>query len=312
MSILLLGDLSQEAYATWRSQLSLHLPQNEQLVLATQHYDRAAIDIALVANPPRGALANHPNLRFVQCLWAGVDRLLSDPALPAHITIARLIDPALTQAMVECAIASVFYLHRQIPTYREQQAAGTWCQLPQPTTANRPIGVLGLGQLGHAVARALAGLGFPVMGWSLATRSGADIESYSGADGLARLLRRAEILVNLLPLTAATAGILNEDLFAQMPAGAALVNLGRGGHLVEEHLLTALATGQLSHAVLDVFSVEPLPASHPFWLHPRITVFPHVAAYTEPSTAARVVAQNIAAFRAQRAVSGLVSPSRGY
>ena len=139
MSILLLGELSQEEYATWRSQLSLHLPQNEQLVLATQNYDRAAIDIALVANPPRGALANHPTLRFVQSLWAGVDRLLSDPSLPANITIARLIDPALTQAMVECAIASVFYLHRQIPAYREQQTAGTWRQLPQPATANRPL-----------------------------------------------------------------------------------------------------------------------------------------------------------------------------
>jgi glyoxylate/hydroxypyruvate reductase A len=312
MSILLLGELSQEAYATWHSQLSLQLPQNEQLVLAIQDYDRTAIDIALVANPPRGALAHHPNLRFVQSLWAGVDRLLSDPSLPADITIARLIDPALTQAMVECAIASVFYLHRQIPAYREQQAAGTWRQLPQPATANRPIGVLGLGQLGHAVARTLAGLGFPVMGWSLTARSSADIESYSGTDGLATLLRRAAILINLLPLTAATTGILNEELFARVPTGAALVNLGRGGHLVEEHLLTALARGQLSHAVLDVFSVEPLPASHPFWLHPRITVFPHVAAYTDPRTAARVVAQNIAAFRSQRAVSGLVSPSRGY
>jgi glyoxylate/hydroxypyruvate reductase A len=284
----------------------------EDLISATQSYARTAIDIALVANPPHGALANHPNLRFVQSLWSGVDRLLSDPELPAGVTIARLVDPALTQAMVEFAVASVLYLHRQIPAYRSQQLAGLWRQLAQPAAANRPVGVLGLGQLGAAVARALAGLGFPVMGWSRGAKTNTDIATCSGPAGLATLSAEAAILVNLLPLTSQTTGILNEALFARLPAGAALINLGRGRHLVEEHLVAALATGQISHAVLDVCSEEPLPASHPFWAHPQITVFPHVAAYTDPATASRIAAQNIAAFRAERAVSGLVSVSRGY
>jgi glyoxylate/hydroxypyruvate reductase len=312
MSILLIGDFTEEEYATWYSHLLLHLPKNEALVQANDQYDKRAVKVALVANPPAGALSSLPNLRFIQSLWAGVDRLLTDVSLPPNVPIARLVDPAMTQAMVECAIAEVFYLHRQLPTYRKQQSDRTWRQLPQPLASERSVGVLGLGALGYPVARALAEFGFPVAGWSLHPRDVTNIESHHGVDGLARVANRSRILINLLPLTPRTTGILNGSLFQQLPIGAALMNLARGEHLVEQDLLTALDGQRLSHAVLDVFNTEPLPPNHPFWGHPRITVFPHVAAATDPATAARIAGDNIAAYLAGRDVSGLVLRSRGY
>jgi glyoxylate/hydroxypyruvate reductase A len=270
------------------------------------------VDVALAANPPWGELATYPNLRFVQSLWAGVDGLLGDPSLPSHLVIARLIDPAMAQTMVEGAIAAVLYLHRQLPAYLQQQAERTWRQLPQPITAHRHVGVLGFGKMGRPVARALGALGFRVRAWGLSPRAETGLDYSWGAAGFDQVLSHAHILINLLPLTADTTGILNTTLFKRLPAGAALINLGRGGHLREEDLVDALRTGHLSHAVLDVFQQEPLPAAHPFWTHPRITVLPHVAATTDPESAAPLALQNIMAFRAGRPLTGLVSRSRGY
>ncbi len=312
MTILLAGALSPEEYAEWRHHLALHLPRDEALVLANNPYDPQSVEIALVANPEPGLLARHPRLGFIQSLWAGVDRLLADPLLPPGIPVARLVDPNLTQSMTECVLANVLALHRQMPAYARQQAQGVWRQLPQPVAAARRVGVLGLGQLGRAATAALCAIGFPVSGWSRSPHEVAGVTCFSGAEGLAKLLERADILVNLLPLTRDTEGILGRELFAQMPRGAALVNLARGGHLVEADLLAALADGTLSHAVLDVFREEPLPPAHPFWRHPQITVFPHVAAYSEPDTAARIAAENVAAFRAGRPLRAVVDRGVGY
>jgi glyoxylate/hydroxypyruvate reductase A len=311
MSILLVGALSPEEYAEWRHHLALHLP-DEALVLGIEAYDRHAVEIALVANPEPGLLARHPNLAFIQSLWAGVDRLLSDPLLPSGVPVARLVDPNLTQSMVECVLATVLVLHRQMPAYARQQARGLWRQLPQPVAAMRRVGLLGLGQLGRAAGLALAAIGFSVCGWSRNTHEVAGVTCLSGADGLPWLLERTDILVNLLPLTRDTEGILGRETFAHLPPGAAVVNLARGGHLVEQDLLDALAEGMLGHAILDVFREEPLPSAHPFWRHPKITVFPHVAAYSEPGTAAGIAAENVAAFRAGRPLRATVDRHAGY
>jgi glyoxylate/hydroxypyruvate reductase len=311
MSILLIGDISDAEYETWRSQLALYLPESDSIVLANQRYDASAVDVAIVANPPVGSLAKLHGLRFIQSLWAGVDRLLSDPSLPVGVPIARLIDPAMTQAMVECAISHCFFLHRQMPAYLEQQTARKWRQLPQRLASECRIGVLGMGTLGYAVARALARLHFPVAGWSLSPKD-FDVPAYQGSAGLEAVVGRSDILINLLPLTAQTQGILNGRLFQQLPRGAALINLARGRHLVEQDLLPALENCTVSYAILDVFAREPLPADHPFWTHPRILVMPHVASDTDPTSAARLAAENIAAFRAGGHVSGLVVRARGY
>jgi glyoxylate/hydroxypyruvate reductase A len=312
MSILLIGDLSHDAYALWREALTPHLPKGESLVLARNCTDKSTIDVALAANPPWGTLATYPKLRFVQSLWAGVDRLLADPALPADILIARMVDPEMAQAMLEGTLAAVLYVHRQFPAYLRQQNEHTWRQLPQPNAVRRKVGMLGLGQMGQPVARALTALGFPVHAWGQRPRDTADYPYSWGEAGLDTVLRQAEILINLLPLTPATRGILNARLFARLPRGAALINFARGGHLQDDDLLAALSTGQLGHAVLDVFHHEPLPGDHPFWSHPQITVLPHVAASTDPHTAAPIAMQNVVAFREGRELTGLVSRSRGY
>jgi glyoxylate/hydroxypyruvate reductase A len=312
MSIVLIGDMSAAAYENWRAQLSQYLPANETLSLATDLTDKSTVDVALAANPRWGELAQFPNLRFVQSLWAGVDGLLGDPALPQNITLARLVDPGMAQSMAEGAIAAVLYLHRQFPAYLQQQASHTWRQLPQPVASHRRVGVLGFGKMGEPVARGLAALGFAVSAWGLSPRAETSVDYSWGAASLERLLAKADILVNLLPLTAATSGILNAELFARLPESAALINLGRGGHLKEADLLAALESRHLSHAVLDVFHSEPLPADHPFWSHPQVTVLPHVAASTDPESAAPIAMQNIAAFRAGRPPTGVVSRSRGY
>jgi glyoxylate/hydroxypyruvate reductase A len=312
MSIVLIGDLSAAGYETWRSHLSAHLPDGESLVLGRECSDKTAVDVALTANPPWGELATYPNLRFVQSLWAGVDRLLGDPALPRNITLARLIDPAMAQSMVEGAVAATMFLHRQLPAYGRQQRHRTWRQLPQPVASRRTVGVLGFGQMGKPVCAALATLGFRVHAWGQHPRSDPTIVYSWGDTGLQGMLAEARILLNLLPLTPATAGILNLRLFAQLPEGAALINLGRGAHLVDDDLLEALRSEHVDHAVLDVFHQEPLPTDHPFWRHPRITVLPHVAATTDPATAAPIAMQNVVAFRTGRPLTGLVSRSLGY
>lgn len=312
MSIVLIGDLSGPAYESWRGHLGAHLPPGESLVLGPQCTDKGAVDVALAANPPWGELATYPNLRFVQSLWAGVDRLLGDPALPRNITLARLIDPAMAQSMVEGAVAATLFVHRQFPAYLRQQHHRTWRQLPQPVASRRTVGVLGFGQMGRPVCAALAATGFRVHAWGQRPRSDTTIVYSWGDAGLHSVLAEAEILINLLPLTPATAGILNLRLFAQLPKGAALINFGRGAHLVDDDLLDALSSEHLGHAVLDVFHQEPLPTTHPFWMHPQITVLPHVAATTDPATAAAIAVQNVIAFRTGRPITGLVSRSLGY
>jgi glyoxylate/hydroxypyruvate reductase A len=312
VSIVLIGDLSAREYEIWHAALRAHLPPREELVLARQCTDKSAVDVALAANPPRGELAQYPNLRFIQSLWAGVDRLLSDPALPDSVPIARLVDPAMSQAMLESVVAATLFVHRQFPAYLRQQQQSRWHPLSQKIAPHCKVGILGYGAMGRPAADALAGLGFRVSAWGQHARADVAVDYSWGATGLARALTDTWILINLLPLTSSTVGILNTRLFAQLPQGASIINLGRGAHLNEEDLLAALQTQRLAHAVLDVFRQEPLAADHPFWTHPQITVLPHVAATTDPESAAPIAARNIAAFRAGRQLTGVVSRGLGY
>lgn len=273
-------------------------PPHETLDAATL----AGIDIAIVANPLPGILALMPNLALIQSLWAGVDGLLADGTIPPQIPLARLVDPMLATAMAEAVVAHVMALHRQLPVYRAQQAERRWQRQDQPFAAECPVGILGLGEMGRAAIDLLRPLGFPILGWS---RS-------AGPAALDRLLAEARIVVNLLPLTAETRHILAAPLFARLRPGAGLINFGRGGHQVVPDIIAALDSGQLSHAVLDVFEGEPLAPDSPLWLHPKVTVTPHVAAETNAFSAARCTAANIAAFRAGGRISGLVDRARGY
>jgi glyoxylate/hydroxypyruvate reductase A len=297
--------------ARWRPYLTAAWPQRD-IRYWPEIGDKAAIDYALVWHPEPGLLASLPNLQLIVSLGAGIDHILRDPRLPPGVPILRLVDPHMTEAMCEYIALQVLRLHRRDVDYRAQQAAGEWREHPQKNAAERTVGILGFGTLGEAAGRTLRALGFDVAGWSRSAKEVPGFTTFAGTAGLGQLLARSEILVCLLPMTPETEGILNADLFARLPRGAAIVNAGRGRHLVEADLLAALASGQLSAAALDVFRDEPLPPAHKFWRHPRIIVTPHVAAETHPPTATAIIAAAIEDFAAGRPIPNLVDRERGY
>ena len=299
------------ATARWRPLLAELMPEHE-FRFWPEVGDPADIEYAMVWQPPPGLLASLPKLRLICGLGAGIDHLLRDPDLPRHVPIMRLVDPYMTDAMSEYVALSVLRLHRQDLDYLAQQRAQSWEEREQKNACERPVGILGFGTLGQDAGRKLKALGFPVAGWSRTAKEVAGFVTYAGGDGLDALLARSEILVCLLPLTTATEGILNAGLFARLPRGAALVNAGRGGHLVEADLIPALDSGQLSGVVLDVFREEPLPKGHPFWSHPRIIVTPHIAAETHPPTAAAIIGDAIRRFAKGEPVANLVDLATGY
>ena len=300
-----------DSAARWRAQLT-RLTQELEVRVWPEIGDPAAIDYALVWRPEPGFLASLPNLKLILSLGAGVDHLLGDPRLPLHLPILRLVDPHMTDAMSEYVVLQVLRLHRRDLDYRNQQGAGVWRELDQQNAGQRRVGILGLGELGQDAAKKLKALGFDVAGWSRSEKAVEGVRSYAGAAGLAPLLGRSEIIVCLLPLTAETEGILNKRTLALLPKGAALVNAARGAQLVEEDLLAALASGQISAAVLDVFREEPLPVDHSFWHHPRVVVTPHIAAFTNPATASPIILDNIRRFEEGRPLLNRVDPARGY
>jgi glyoxylate/hydroxypyruvate reductase len=271
--------------AEWWRALTDALPDDDWLdpaVEGTQSARWREADIAVVANPLPGRLAGCTELRLIQSLWAGVDRLLADATLPADVPIARMVDPMMNRAMAETAAWAVLSLHRRAFDYAAQQRQTQWRPLPQKRAGEVAVLVLGLGQMGRTAALQLAALG------------------------------AADVVVNLLPLTDDTRGLFDRTRLAQMRQGASLVNLARGAHVIEKDLLVALNSSHLAHAVLDVFDAEPLPATHVFWFHPRVTLWPHAAAQTDLRSAAAVVASNVEAVRRGETVAHLVDRSRGY
>jgi glyoxylate/hydroxypyruvate reductase A len=311
MSILVAADFDADEWAVWWPALVAALP-GERLVRRIADAGTGIIDVALVANPPAGALQGLTQLRLVQSLWAGVDSLLADPTVPAEVPLARMVDPTMNQAMAETALWAVLSLHRGFFAYAARQRAAQWRPHAQQRADDLSVAVLGLGQMGRCAAQMLVRQGYHVLGWSTRAQAIDGVQTHAGEASLPQLLGRAQIVVNLLPLTAATRGLFNAATFAQMPEGASFVNLARGAHVVEADLLAALDRGQLRHAVLDVFAIEPLPSGHAFWAHPQVTVLPHVAAQTDVRTAAAIVARNLHALRAGLALHDLVDRRRGY
>jgi glyoxylate/hydroxypyruvate reductase A len=295
----------------WRAALTRRLPDLD-LRIWPEVGDPNDIDAALVWNLPKGELLKYPNLKAILSLGAGVNHILDDPQLPPGIPVARIVDPGLTAGMVEYALLATLRYHRNFDAYEQFQRQRRWSPLPIPVTERRRVGVMGLGEIGGACARALAGLGFPVAGWSRSARTLADIENYAGAANLPAFLGRTDILVIVLPLTAETRGILNRDTLNAMPRGAYIINIARGAHIVDQDLIAALDSGQIAGATLDVFQQEPLPPDHPFWAHPKVTVTPHVASVTNPETASDGVIENLKRLSAGKPLLHVVDRSAGY
>jgi glyoxylate/hydroxypyruvate reductase A len=300
-----------DSAARWRARL-VQLSSEIEVRIWPEIGDPAGVDYALVWRPAPGLLASLPNLKLILSLGAGIDHILGDPLLPRGVPIVRLVDPYLIAAMSEYLVLQVMRLHRMDLDYRAQQQSGVWRELPQKNASERPVGILGFGEIGRDAAKKLAGLGFLVSGWTRQPRQIPGFATYAGMAGLPRLLAGSEILVCLLPLTGETQGILNAHTFDLLPSGAGIVNAGRGGNLVEEDLIPALDRGQLSAAALDVFRDEPLPSRHSFWRHPRILITPHIAGVTNPVTAAPIILDNIRRYEAGRTLLHRVDPARGY
>ena len=277
---------------------------------------RDAIRYALVWRQPPGSAARLPNLNAILVLGAGVDSVLSDPELPADVPVARLVDAGLPGPMAEYALYAVLHFQRRMADYFEQQRRAIWQRRDELLARQWPVGVMGLGVIGATVAQRIATQGYPVIGWSRSGKSVKGIEVFAGATGLELFLARTRVLVNVLPLTPQTRGILNSRTFTAMPRGSYVVNIGRGGHMVDADLVTALDSGQLAGAMLDVFEQEPLPAAHPFWRHPKIVVTPHVAAPTpaseSESESESQVIENIRRLERGEPPLGVVDRSRGY
>jgi glyoxylate/hydroxypyruvate reductase A len=292
------------------------LPSHE-IVMLGEPFDRESIRYALSWRHPPGALKDLPNLRVIVSLGAGVDHLFSDPALPDR-PIVRVVDPDLTNRMSEWVVMHALAHLRQLRRYERQQSERVWADDDQqPRASDIQIGVLGLGVMGKDAAVKLKALGFKVAGWSASPKSLAEVACFSGADGLKLLLAQTDILVVLLPLTEATCGIINAPLLSQLNRGGSLggpilINAGRGGLQVEADLLTALASGALKGASLDVFEREPLPKDSRLWSHPEVYVSPHNAAISSPKAIASLVARQIEAYERGEPLAHVVDPRRGY
>ncbi len=274
--------------------------------------DPDAITYSVLWRPATGSMKPFKNLKAIVSLGAGIDHVLADEELPQHVPIIRTVGTDLTQRMKEYVALHVLRHHRELPAIQANQARQHWEQIVVPPATQRRVGVMGLGNLGAVAADLLKQIGFNVVGWSRTQKDLPGITCYSGAEGLKEFLEGTEILVCLLPLTESTRGILNADTFNQLKRGASIVNAARGPHLVDSDLVEALNSGQISSATLDVFHIEPLPSTHPFWTNPKITVTPHVASLIDAPTGSKIVARNIRTFQETGTVADLADAKRGY
>ncbi|WP_372886736.1 2-hydroxyacid dehydrogenase [Shimia sp.] len=272
----------------------------------------APSDVDYIVYAPNGAVQDftpYRRCKAVLSLWAGVESIVDNATLTQPL--ARLVDQGLTQGMVEWVSGHVLRHHLGIDRHILGQD-GVWRAEVPPLAPDRRVTVLGLGALGMACARALADLGFDVSGWSRSPKEAEGVTCLSGAEGLDRALARADILVLLLPRTAATDNIVDARALGLLPEGAVILNPGRGQLIDDAALLAALDDGRVGHATLDVFRTEPLPPEHRFWAHPRVTVTPHIASETRPGSASRVIAENIRRGEAGEAFLHLVDRDSGY
>lgn len=273
--------------------------------------DPAEIEYLMTGFIDLAELPALPNLRLLFPMFAGLDHLLASPHLP-DANIVRVGPPDGDPAMTEYAVLHVLRHHRQMPDYLAQQREKVWHVRPQKQPHEQRVGFMGFGVLAQPPARVLADMGFDVAAWVRSPREGSDIEIFGDADGLEPFLARTDILVCLLPLTPETDGILNETNFARMPEGAAVVNLGRGSHVIDGDLIAALDSGRLSGATLDATRPEPLPEESPLWSHPRVTIMPHTARRVRAETVAPQVAEAIRRDRAGEPQDQVVDRAAGY
>ncbi|WP_395408266.1 2-hydroxyacid dehydrogenase [Pseudoduganella sp. UC29_106] len=307
MTVLLKTDADRAA--RWAAYFAEHAPDIDFRTWPDAG-DMADVRYFIGWQADRELLASMPQLEVFFASGAGVDHL-DFSAIPAHVPVVRMVEPGIVESMVEYAVMSVLALHRDLLHYARAEP-GAWQARPVRPAGTRTVGVMGLGVLGQAVLKRLSSFGFRRRAWNRSARELAGVDCFAGDAGLAPFAAGCDILVCLLPLTDETRGILGRELFAALPPGAALLNVGRGGHLDQDALVDSLHSGQLSAAILDVTEPEPLPPDHALWHSPRVLITPHIAAMTQPETAAPVLLANLRRHLAGQPLHDIVDRHRGY
>ncbi len=275
-------------------------------------HPKDAITMALVWKHPVGSLEAYPNLKCIASSGAGVDFIWDDPITKNEVQITRVIDPMLANDMSEFVTGLIYNHLKGFNFYRNKQKEQLWQRISSKRISDVSVGILGLGQLGLHLGNSLMKQGFKVIGWSNSEKNLEGIESFVGTKELPLFLNKSSILVCLLPLTRTTKGILNTKLLLQLPKGAYLINVARGGHLVDADLIEALDNDHLSGAALDVFHKEPLPNDHPFWKHAKIQITPHIASVSDPKSVVPQIVDNYLRLQNKQPMTNVVSVKKGY
>ena len=310
MTLTILFAASDANWADYAAPLRAALA--EAGIKATLTREAVAPDVDYIVYAPSSPLQDftpYTRCKAVLSLWAGVERIVGNASLT--MPLCRMVDPALTEGMVEWVVGHALRHHLGMDRHIVNPGH-VWDPTCPPLARERPVAMLGMGELGTACAQALAALHFPVTGWSRTAKTVPGIPCQHGEAGLDAVLKGAQIVVTLLPRTPGTENTLDARRLALLPRGAVILNPGRGALIDDAALLAALDAGQIGHATLDVFRVEPLPRDHRYWTHPSVTVTPHIAADTRAPSASRVIVENIRRGEAGEALLNLVDRSRGY
>ncbi|WP_188983404.1 2-hydroxyacid dehydrogenase [Pseudomonas matsuisoli] len=274
--------------------------------------DAGAAEVAVCWYPAAGSLDRLPALKLIHSIGSGVDHLEQDPSQPLNVPVCRVVDPDHSLGMAEYVHWGVLHFHRRFDQVLNGRSTQQWQRPVQRTARDFQVGVMGLGAIGTPVARRLADAGYAVRGWARTARELPDVATYAGDAARDDFLNGLDVLINLLPLTPATQGLLAHEVFDRLAPGAALINCGRGGHVNEAHLLEALDRGRLRGALLDVFEQEPLSVDSPLWRCPQVWITPHMASAASDACIATQVAENVRRLGAGLPLNNLVDPALGY
>ena len=311
--ILLVNSGGETAVPSWREEFGTVAPHLDVRWIYDPAVAPEDVDYVFCWTPRQGFLAGLPKLRLILSSGAGVDHITTDPSWPSHVGLVRMGVEEAQQRMAEYVCLGALSLLRGMPRIIAGQRAGQWDQFNGDRTARETrVGVMGMGNLGQRAAEMLRSLGFVVAGWSRSRKQMPGVESFAGDAERDAFLARTDLLVCLLPDTPQTRGAIRAETIAKLPAGAGIINAGRGGHVVVDDLVAALDNGHLSGAFLDVFEPEPLPQGHALWSHPKVIVTPHLASMASRPARARYVAEAIAAFERGDTPPNLYDPDRGY
>lgn len=295
----------------WKQALKAESPELEVYSYLEDH-PKDKIEMALVWKHPEGSLAEYPNLKLIASNGAGVDFIFEDSNMPENIPITRIVDTKLAEDMSEHVLAVILSHLKNLDAYKLQQTQGVWKPRNYYRISEFTVGIMGLGELGGVLANDLVRFGFKVQGWANSHKSIEKVKTFAGDEELPKFLSSSEILVCLLPLTDKTTGILNASLFEQLPKNAFVINVARGGHLVDDDLIAMLDNGHLSGAGLDVYHQEPLPTSHPFWQHQKIHMTPHYASVSEPKFVVPQILENYRRMQDGSSLMNEISMDQGY